>query len=264
MKVTMVACTMFYPNTAAQHSGYITQWDYMKSTFERTDDGRWPSSADELAEFAGRNCYQAWHRPNPHTASNRGYLNNILIQGHESVLEHASATFHISGVSTALLGQLTRHRHLSFSVLSKRYVDESSAKYVIHPMLAEFLGERLYNLPQEDELHFLDPTVEELLHQWQKDAQALYTEMVAFLESRGKTRKEAREIARGVLPQGTETSIVVTGNMRAWRDALRKRNHPAADAEIRALAVELLKQLKKVAPNSFQDMEAWNAENTSS
>jgi thymidylate synthase (FAD) len=63
---------------------------------------RWETDADggeALAEFAGRACYQAWHKPNPSTATNAGYLRHILEVGHLSVIEHATATFYITGVS---------------------------------------------------------------------------------------------------------------------------------------------------------------------
>jgi thymidylate synthase (FAD) len=71
----------------------------------------------------------------------------------------------------------------------------------------------------------------------------------------GVPRKVARQTARAVLPNMTETKILVTGNMRAWRDVIAKRNTPFADSEIHALAAELLHQLKELAPNTFQDME---------
>src|SRR5690606_39415906 len=86
--------------------------------------------ADELAEVAGRLCYQSWDRPNPRTATNRGYLANIIAQGHESVLEHASVTFYVEGVSRALLAELTRHRHLSSSGVSQRFVDSPQLEMV--------------------------------------------------------------------------------------------------------------------------------------
>src|SRR5690606_36706741 len=86
--------------------------------------------ADTLAEYAGRNCYQAWERKNPKTQTNEGYLANILKQGHESVLEHASATFSVEGVSRSLTHELIRLRHLSFAELSQRYVNVEDAPMV--------------------------------------------------------------------------------------------------------------------------------------
>src|SRR5678809_1358941 len=77
---------------------------------------------DELAEAAGRLCYLSWERPNPDTATNEGYLTNIIAQRHFSVLEHASASFYIDGFTRNFTHELIRHRHLSFSEVSQRYV----------------------------------------------------------------------------------------------------------------------------------------------
>jgi thymidylate synthase (FAD) len=66
-------------------------------------------------------------------------------------------------------------------------------------------------------------------------------------------RKQARQAARAVLPNATETRIVVTGNYRAWRHFVAMRATEHADVEIRALAVECLRQLQKAAGNVFAD-----------
>lgn len=256
-RVTLVAYTMFMQDVVAKVSGYIPQdeyiglveledsLDFFKEIPEETHDrleelyAKLPKSIDELAEFAGRNCYQAWNRPNPKTASNEGYLQNILNQEHYSVLEHGSATFVLNKVSTGFLGRLTRHRHLSFSVLSNRFVNRVGAELAPAP--------GLYPDGTKGEEAGLAEAV--LVH-----ALEAYEEIVERLTDRGYTRKQAREAARAVLPQGIETSIVVTGNMRAWRDVLKKRNTPYADAEDQEIAKLILLELKKIAPNSFQDM----------
>lgn len=192
---------------------------------------------DTLVEFAGRSCYQSWQRPNPATATNEGYLANILKQGHFSVLEHASATFYVQGVSRALTHELIRHRHLSYSQLSQRFVNE---------------GGREDNLVLPPAAH--DDMAAAMIHQRAHDqAHLIYNDLVAHYTSKGLPRKQAREAARAVLPNQQETKIVVTGNMRAWRDVIAKRNDPAADAEIQRFAAEVLRQLKTVAPNMFQD-----------
>ena len=100
---------------------------------------RWETDADggqALAEFAGRACYQAWHKPNRSTATNAGYLRHILDVGHLSVIEHASATFYITGVSRSLTHELIRHRHFSFSQLSQRYVPAGDAAMVEPDVIA--------------------------------------------------------------------------------------------------------------------------------
>ena len=56
-----------------------------------------------------------------------------------------------------------------------------------------------------------------------------------------------------MLPNATETRIVVTGNYRAWRHFVAMRATEHADVEIRELAVECLRQLQGVAPNVFAD-----------
>lgn len=193
------------------------------------------SESDELAEFAGRSCYLSYDRPNPATATNEAYLKNILDQGHESVFEHASVTFYVSGVSRNLLLELERHRHISFSVLSTRYVDAQKMGMSIHP-----------NTPE-----YVIPAVRELSDR----AQLIARETFLLMRDMGYPAKKAREVARQVLPGNTETRFLVTGNIRAWRDIIQKRYSEFADEEIRMFAGAILTHLKEIAPNSVQDLE---------
>jgi len=202
------------------------------------------TDGDSLGEFAGRACYQSWSRPNPATATNETYLRHILDVGHHSVLEHSSATFYVDGVSRSLTHELVRHRHLSFSQLSQRYVDESLAEFVMPPALAD-MPDRNPRLNARD-VHL--------------GAREQYRHIVTALTDAGVSRKQAREAARSVLPNGTETKIVVTGNYRAWRHFITLRASAAADAEIRALALEILRQCKILAPNTFQDFTEYTRE----
>ncbi|GAA2321957.1 FAD-dependent thymidylate synthase [Nonomuraea roseoviolacea subsp. roseoviolacea] len=190
--------------------------------------------ADELSEYAGRICYKSKRGANPATATNEGYLANIIKQEHFSVLEHASATFLVEGVSRHLLGELTRHRHLSFSVESLRYCPPTSS--TIHPTIHE---------------HDL---VDVLARAWAQ-ADQNYKDIYDALVEKGLPKKQAREAAAQVLPLSTSTDLVVTGNFRAWRDVIGKRLDPAANREIRQLADIILNELKDLAPNSFQDFE---------
>src|SRR5690606_16343385 len=151
----------------------------------------WVSTdADLLAEFAGRSCYQSFHKPNPKTEANHNYLKNILDQGHFSVLEHASATFYVTGVSRALTHELIRHRHLSYSELSQPFGELDDANAVAPPALRD-----------EDDAGLLEVM----------DACAnSYTVLVPYLTNvKGLKRKQAREAARAVMPNMTETRIVV-------------------------------------------------------
>ncbi len=215
--------------------------------FEPPADVPWDTDADggeALAEFAGRACYQSWKKPNPATATNAGYLKHILEVGHLSVLEHGSVTFYLSGISRSLTHELIRHRHFSYSQLSQRYVPEKDAAMVEPDVIAE-----------DPELHAKFVAASEA-------AVAAYTELLEGLEKKFADvehatlrRKQARQAARAVLPNATETRIVVTGNYRAWRHFVAMRASEHADVEIRELAITCLRELKRVAPNAFADFE---------
>lgn len=207
-------------------------------TWTIPDDGGYTTDAEILAEFAGRACYgtKSWKRPNPATATNKGYLANILDHEHFSVLEHASVTLYLQGVSRSYTHELIRHRHHSYSQLSQRYEDAPEMGYVVPPAMR---GNRHMEL--------------RLASRWE---QALddYGITVSDLVLDGKTHKQAREAARAFLPNCTATKVVITGNLRAWREMIEKRATEHADAEMREVTVEIAVQLKELFPHAFQDM----------
>lgn len=199
---------------------------------------------EDLIEFAGRACYQSFNKPNKATRSNKDYIANILAQQHESVLEHSSVSFYVQGVSRNMLLELERHRHLSFSVVSQRFVDSSDVQYVIPPALRGLDGNSNH--------HFhLQPAMRDRIAKAIQNAREAYGSIEEVLHD--LPRKQRREAARSILPGGVETKFVVTGNLRAWRDVLKKRYSTHADAEIRLFAEEVLQLLKVEAPNVFQD-----------
>lgn len=212
-----------------------TKPTYLIDTYMEADPDSY--GMDHLCEFAGRACYQSFGKPNEHTRKNMDYIANILRQNHTSVLEHASATFYLTGVSRSLLAELSRHRHLSFSVQSQRFVDESEANFVAPPAARELNG------GLED------------LEVFMQTAAVVYDRFVERYTAMGLPRKQAREAARAVMPNMTETRIVVTGNLRAWRHVIDVRTAPGADAEIREVAMEIYRQLLRVAPASMQGLE---------
>jgi len=206
------------------------------------------TDGERLAEFAGRLCYMS--QKNPAHRDTRDYLENIKRQGHGSVLEHATYSLLIEGVSRSLTHELVRHRAgFAYSQLSQRYVDESHAAFVVPPAI---LGD------------------DALLAQWQAQmeaAQATYVALVeklmeryAWVADKVHRRKMAREAARGVLPNSTETKIVVTGNARAWRTMLELRSSEGAEMEIRRMAVGVLRVLQREAPGLFSDFEIYPGE----
>jgi len=192
-------------------------------------------TGSDLVEAAGRACYQSFSRPNPATATNAGYLRHILEVGHNSVLEHGSATLYFTGVSRSLTHELVRHRHFSYSQLSQRYVDGSAGDPVMPPDYADH------------------PHAQDIVREAHLQAQHTYQALVEIGQDEGLPRKRARQAARAVLPNAQETRIVVTGNYRAWRHFIKMRATEHADVEIRALAVAVLRELQRVAPNVFAD-----------
>src|SRR6201995_164638 len=165
--------------------------------FEPPEDVAWTTDADggqALAEFAGRACYESWHKPNPATATNAGYLRHILEVGHLSVLEHGTVTVYLRGVSRSLTHELIRHRHFSSSQLSQRYVPERDAGMVEPAAIAA------------------DPELHERFLAATRATRQAYAELLAGLEKRFAAepnatlrRKQARQAARSVLPNATET-----------------------------------------------------------
>jgi thymidylate synthase (FAD) len=203
------------------------------------------TDGERLAEFAGRLCYMSQH--NPARRETRDYLENIKKQGHGSVLEHANYSILLEGVSRSLTHELVRHRAgFAYSQLSQRYVDESEASFVVPPAV---IG---------------DPALEDAWRAQVEQAQSAYVGLVAALMERYgwvadkvHRRKMAREAARAVLPNATETKIVVTANARAWRTMLELRSSTGAELEIRRMAVGVLRLLQREAPGFFSDFEIY-------
>src|SRR5688572_4114679 len=187
---------------------------------------------------------------NPARRSTQDYLENIKRQGHGSVLEHANYSILLEGVSRSLTHELIRHRAgFAYSQLSQRYVDESQASFVVPPAI---VGD------------------EKLEGGWRsqiEDAQRAYIALVddlmqrySWVADKVHRRKMAREAARGVLPNSTETKIVVTANARAWRTMLELRASEGAELEIRRCAVMILQLLSRETPAFFSDFEIYQAE----
>ena len=208
-------------------------WPGSINKFMQTQGESCPS--ETLMTFAGRNCYLSFSRPRPETAKDADYLERTLFeQGHWSIAEHATATFYITGVSRAFLTELTRHRHLSFSVLSQRFVDESDLNIVIPPALREN-----------------DYPARKGLERVSSNNEYYYRRLTSVLAEQGLGRKQAREAARAVLPNMAETRIVVTGNLRTWHEVIERRTQPDVDAEMREVMLMVEDKLAEVSPVLF-------------
>lgn len=191
------------------------------------------TDAETLLTMAGRNCYRSFHRPNEATYDDADYLRRTLEQqGHWSIAEHATATLYFTGVSRAFLTELTRHRHLSFSVESQRFINANDANIVMPPAMRD--------LDEEDQDGFLLLAEESI-----EDYKAIQTALNHL------PKKQRNEAARALLPNAVETRMVVTGNLRAWNEVIQRRTQPDADAEIQQVMRLAAQELHTVSPIIF-------------
>jgi thymidylate synthase (FAD) len=184
------------------------------------DHGQYGSEA--LIEHAGRICYRS-HSDEPSTTSR--FVQRRVQEGHESIIEHASASFEISGISRACSHQLVRHRIASYSQESQRYVDMSDPDWAIPPDIID------------------DPESLQAWNAFLENAQATYR----TLRARGIRKEDARFL----LPNATTTRLVMTANYGELLHMFRLRISPQAQWEIRELCVRMLEAIYPQAPNVF-------------
>jgi len=183
--------------------------------------------AEKLIESAGRTSYLSFDKQGNN--SEKRFVRMLIKRGHTSVLEHAYATFRISEISRALTHQLVRHRFCSITQQSQRYIDENS-------------------------FHYIEPTSIES----SSEAHALFIDLMerirnAYIELKNLGIK--KEDARFVLPNATESQLVLTANLREWRHIIELRGDLAAQWEIRKMVIKILKILKQNVPTVFEDFK---------
>jgi len=184
-------------------------------------------NAEELIEIAARTCYQS---------ESKGEVGDLIKKllktdpPHESVLEHAYATFRINEVSRALTHQLVRHRLCAFSQQSQRYVKESQFDYVI-PSAFEQLNSKWTEEYKNDMV-----IIQNMYNKW-------------------KSVGLKNEDARFVLPNACHTEIVMSANFRQWRHVITMRTDKHAQWEIRNAILEVLKIMYNNAPHTFEDLK---------
>jgi len=177
-----------------------------------------------LIESAGRVCYRSAGK------DRSKFIKNRIREGHESIIEHASVTFVVYGISRACSHQLVRHRIASYSQESQRYVDMTDAEFVIPPSILE--SENEYVLPL-----------------WEA-AISYVTDVYERLRQLGIKKEDARYL----LPNATVTKVVVTMNFRSLRHFIEVRCDKAAQWEIRDVATQMLRIANDLAPDVFGDL----------
>ena len=181
---------------------------------------RGSGAPEELLEHAGRICYQSEARGEPGK-----FIRARVAEGHESIIEHASATFEISGISRACSHQLVRHRIASYSQESQRYVDMSEPEWALPPAVLE-----------------------------SEEARAVWDKFADEVQGAYRALRDLglrKEDARFVLPNGAATQIIATMNFRELLHFFRIRISPAAQWEIRDVGVRMLELIYPYAPGVF-------------
>ncbi len=187
-------------------------------------------NAEDIIEKACRTCYLSFHRYRP-PSSTEELIKKVIRKGHHSVLEHAVATFRIKGGSRVFTHELVRHRLMSPSQESQRYVEYGKTKpfeFVVPPTIR--------NTKFEDKL-------KGLAH----EAYFLYQQMV--------NKDIPKEDARYILPNATTSEIVISANFRELRHIFEVRCVERAHWEIREACLEMLKIMKQQAPIVFWDFQ---------
>lgn len=180
---------------------------------------------EKVIEKAGRTCYQSGSKSRP--GSEKEFIRKVIENGHHSVLEHAYATFRITEVSRSFTHQLVRHRPCTFSQRSQRYVSESNFAFVEPESIAE-----------NTEAHRLF-----------EDFMAKAKDAYCKLQELGIKNEDARFI----LINAVHSEIVLSANLRELRHIFCVRCDRRAQWEIRNVALEMLRIMKKQTPSVFGD-----------
>lgn len=179
------------------------------------------------------------------------FLEMLMSLGHESPVEHVSFTFAVEGVSRVLTHQLVRHRiGASYSQQSQRYVKLDQFEYIIPPAIEEVEeAKEMFIKAMEEDQKYYDQISEILFN---KHLNNYLNEGINEKEARKKAEKRAIEDARYVFPNACETKIVFTMNARSLFNFFKHRCCNRAQWEIRELATEMLREVRKVAPTLFK------------
>jgi thymidylate synthase (FAD) len=197
-------------------------------------------SALQLIEYAGRTCYKSEDKITDDSAP--AFAAMILKRGHESVIEHASATVRFI-CDRGVTHEIVRHRLASYSQESTRYCDYKGGHvaYIIPPWTSYTEGE------YTNDAHILTGDFAETM--WAKNC--------LEIEQLYRNLREAGwkpEQARSVLPNSLKTEIVMTANLREWRHFFKLRTSAAAHPQMREVATPLLLAMKERAPVLFDDL----------
>lgn len=199
-------------------------------------------------EAAGRTCYKSENNMTKNSA--KKFVRMLISRGHEAMLEHASLSYRIvcdRGVSH----ELVRHRLFSFAQESTRYCDYNKGEI-------EFIIPCWFGDDSVADGEVLTPTdIYNMCRQERFLEESMFCKCLEFAEQTYKTLREAGvspQAARYVLPNGLKTEVVVTGNLRQWRNFFKLRLDKAAHPQMREIANLLIKDAVKQIPTVFDDI----------
>lgn len=212
------------------------------------------SDGDYLIEVGGRVCYRSWQPYDPRLpdatnpnvdqvrAGNRPYIGNILKQGHGSVFEHANIAVIFRDVSRVFTHELVRHRAgFGYSQESLRFVRLDRLNFWIPPSLKEF---------GPGPVEWFKARIEDM-----EVTQQFFANMVNIKdEKKFSLKKKLTSMMRRLAPMGLATTIMATGNARAWRHVINMRSAAGAEEEMRVVMDQLVPMLIKFCPAAFQDV----------
>lgn len=209
------------------------------------------SGGAQLVKFAGQLCYASFGPKRTTNAQAAKYLDNIKEQKHGSVTAHASYSFLTYGLSRSLTHEAVRHGiGTAFSQLSQRFVSGAVLRFVERP---EF--------QTDPELHELFiRRAERSAAEYESIANRLFERQASgdttlSADRRTDLRKRVQQAARACLPNETETFMVLSGNIRAWRHMIEMRASEHAEVEIRAAYMRIFRCLSAVEPLLFSDYQ---------
>jgi thymidylate synthase (FAD) len=232
-------------------AGFLEGFDPDLRFTEYLDDPTRLPDSSQLCKTAGQTCYMSFGPRRTTNENAAAYIERLTSAGHGSVLEHASFSFLLYGISRSITHELVRHRAgVGFSQTSQRYVSGAVLRFVERPEFQD-----------DEELH-------RLFEERADRAAAEYDEMAdrllgrqeggdSMLSADYKTdaRKKVQQTARSLLPNETEAPMVFTGNVRALRHIVEMRAEAHAESEIRNLALRLFLCLATTDPILFGDYE---------
>jgi thymidylate synthase (FAD) len=216
--------------------------DYLDDPVPLTDSAR-------LCKFAGQLCYMSFGAKRTQNREAERYFTNIKSSGHGSVLEHATFSFILYGISRSLTHELIRHRAgFAYSQVSQRYVSGKVVRFVERPEFQRDPSLHARFMERIDRAAADYEEIAETLVIRQKAGDAIMS-----AEARTDLRKKVQQAARAVLPNETEAPIVASANVRAWRHFLEMRASEHAEIEIRALAMSVYDCLAVAEPILLED-----------